>query len=515
MELFGFTIKKKTEPDSIKSFTPEVNDDGAVIVAAGGSYGTFVDLEGSVRTEAELVSKYREMALQPEIDRAVNEITNEAIVTEDGKDTVTINLDRLPVKDNIKKIITQEFNNIMTILDFKNSCYDIFKRWYIDGRAYYHIVIDEKRPEEGIKELRYIDPRKIRKIREVDNKKDTNTQAVLQKTKKEYYLYSERGLNYGPGASANRATSGLKISADSILLVTSGLMDTNNTLVLSYLNSAIKPLNQLRALEDASLIYHLSRAPERRIFYIDVGNLPKIKAEQYLREMMNKHKNKLAYDASTGEIRDDRKFMTMLEDYWLPRREGNRGTQIEVLAGGTQLSQLLESVEYFQDRLYRAMQVPMSRMKPDTVYNLGRATEITRDEVNFAKFIDRIRNKFSFIFLKSLEKQLILKKIIVPEEWEALKQFIRFEFLKDGYYAELKNLEIFGEKLNRLNDVEPYAGKYFSHYWIRRNILQQSDEDIEELDSQMEEEINNPQYNQELMMQLMQQHQELSNVKPK
>lgn len=505
---FGFTIKRKDQRDSIKSFTPEVKDDGAVVVAAGGTFGQYIDLDGTVRTEAELVSKYREMALQPEIDKAVNEVTNEAIVSEDGKKTVELILDDLPVQDNLKKVINQEFENIIDLLDFKNNAYDVFKRWYIDGRSYYHIIIDEKRPDEGIKELRYIDPRKIRKIREVVKKKDPGSEAVIQNTRKEYYIYNERGLNYGSKVISQLGTTGVRIQPDSIIQVVSGLMDKNNTMVLSYLHPAIKPMNQLRALEDSSLIYHLSRAPERRIFYIDVGNLPKVKAEQYLREMMVKYKNKLSYDANTGEIRDDRKFMTMLEDYWLPRREGGRGTQIDVLQGGTALPQLLESVQYFEDKLYRSLQVPLSRLKPDTVYTLGRATEISRDEVNFAKFVDRVRNKFSGLFIKALEKQLILKKIATPEDWEQIKKFIRFRFLRDNYFAELKEMEIMAERMNRLRDIDDYAGKYYSHLWIRRNVLKQSDEEIEEMNEEIAEEMENPQYNQELFMQQMQQQAE-------
>ena len=343
--LFGFQIKRKPQPDSIRSFTPEIKDDGAVVVAAGGTFGQYIDLDGTVRTEAELVAKYREMALQPEIDRAVNEVVNEAIVVEEGEHTIEIVLDDLEIDDKIKMIIEQEFNGILDLLDFQNQAYDIFRKWYVEGRQYFHAVIDEKRPEEGLKELRYVDPRKIRKIREVQKTKDRNTEAVIQKTKSEYYIYNEKGLNYGSKVISNLGTTGVKIHADSIIHVTSGLTDQNGLMGLSYLHSAIKPLNQLRALEDSAIIYHLSRAPERRIFYIDIGNLPKIKAEQYLRDMMAKYKNRLSYDAQTGEIRDDRKFMTMLEDYWLPRREGGRGTEISVLSGGTALPQLLQSVE--------------------------------------------------------------------------------------------------------------------------------------------------------------------------
>ncbi len=782
--LFGFTFKRREEKDPPKSFTPEVKDDGAVVVAAGGTFGTFIDLDGTVRTEAELVSRYREMSIQPEIDKAINEVVNDSIVNEDGKDTVEIILDDLPVKDNLKKIITQEFKTILDLLDFKNDSYDIFKRWYVDGRCYYHVIINDKAPQEGIKELRYIDPRTIRKVREVSKTRDKNTDATIQRTKQEYYIYNERGLNYGSKVFSNLGTTGLKIQVDSIIQVVSGLMDANNKMVLSYLHPGIKPLNQLRSLEDASLIYHLSRAPERRIFYLDVGNLPKMKAEQYVRDMMVRYKNKLAYNADTGEIRDDRKFMcysldtriplldgrtlelqdlieeykqgklnwvyscdpvtgkfvpgpvswagitkkdarvvrvtfdngksvvctpdhkfpvwgkglieaqylvgesiipgyrrqeklnssskeyeqmyqnetgtwefthrlvsrwkdenniigklpnkisenlilnyipkmsynspiqlkkklsnarkgkaassktwkvfkpdgqieivenlnkyardnnlsasnmrnssskgykaevlknhkaisvewldenidvgcitvdlnetyhshhtylldagvytknTMLEDYWFPRREGGRATEVSILQGGTALPQLLQSVEYFQDRLYSSLQVPKSRLNPDTVYTLGRATEISRDELNFAKFIDRLRGKFSFLFLKALEKQLILKQVATPEDWDQIKKYIRFRFLRDNYYTELKEMEILGERLNRLTQVSMYAGRYYSNTWIRKNILRQTDEDILEMDEQIAQEMQMIQYNPELLQQQNQNVEEKPN----
>lgn len=500
MELFGFEIKRQAAKDSIKSFAPEIKDDGAVVVAAGGTYGTYVDLDGTVRTEAELVSKYREMALQAEIDRAVNEIVNEAIVLEDDQETIQMVLDDLYVDDKIKAIMQQEFDYILDLLDFKNSGYETFKNWYIDGRGYWHVVVDEKAPFEGIKELRKVDPRKIRKVREVVRKKDQRTDATIQKTKAEYYMYSERGLNYGSKVLSNVSTTGIKISTDAIIHVTSGLTDSNNTMGLSYLHGAIKPLNQLRALEDSTLIYHLSRAPERRVFYIDVGNLPKIKAEQYLRDMMVKYKNRLVYDAATGEIRDDRKFMTMLEDFWLPRREGGRGTEITTLSGGTALPQLLQTVEYFQDRLYRALQVPISRLKPDAVYSLGRATEISRDEVNFSKFIDRIRNKFSEVFLIALEKQLILKQVTTPEDWEAIRKKIRFRYLRDNYFAELKESEVTGQRMQRLQEISQFAtNKYYSNTWVRKNILKQSDDEIRQNDAEIAQEMNNPQFHPEIL----------------
>jgi len=515
MKLFGFKIERDTNDASSaeKSFAPEIHDDGAVVVAAGGTFGTYVDLDGTVRTEAELVSKYRELSLQPEIIKAIDEITNEAIIIEDNNKIVEIVLDDMPVKDNLKKIISQEFENILNLIDFKNDCYEIFKRWYIDGRCYYHAIIDETKIDEGLKELRYIDPRKIRKIREIKKTSDPSTGVPIQTTKDEYYMYNDRGFNYSnrQAISDSSTSSGIRINADSIIHVTSGIMDENNTMVLSYLHPAIKPMNQLRALEDSSLIYHLSRAPERRVFKIDVGNLPKMKAEQYVREMMTKFKNKLTYNAQTGEVKDDRKFMTMLEDFWLPIREGGRGTQIDVLQGGTALPQLLESVGYFQDRLYRALQVPLTRLKPDSIYNLGRATEITRDEVNFSKFIGRIRLKFAFLFISALEKQLILKNIMTPDDWDQLKRFVKFKYNEDNYFSELKELELVNERFGRLQTIDQFAGKYVSHTWIRKNIIGQTDEDIEQENELMYQEMQNPQYNAELLQQELNSNQEKSN----
>ena len=501
-QMFGFEIQRPPVPDSQKSFAPEVKDDGAVVVAAGGAFGTYIDLDGSVRTEAELVGKYREMSLQPEVERAINEITNEAIVIEDGEETVNLILDDLNVDPGLKEVFEMEFKNILDILDFKNMSYEMFRRWYIDGRQYYHIVIDEKRPAEGIKELRYIDPRKIRKIREVVKVRDPATDAIITKTKAEYYIYNESGMNYGAKVIASLGTTGIKIKPDSIIHVTSGLTDSNQTMGLSYLHSAIKPLNMLRSLEDSTVIYHLSRAPERRLFYIDVGNLPRIKAEQYVRDLMVRYKNKLSYDASTGEIRDDRKFMTMQEDYWLPRREGSKGTEIATLSGGTQLSQLLETVQYFQDKLYRSLQVPVSRLNPDNMYTLGRATEVSRDEVNFSKFIDRIRNKFAQLFIKSMERQLILKGITTPEDWEVIKKYIRFRWLRDNYFAELTEREVFMDRMAALQIVDPmgpYVGKYYSDEWVKKKILMLTDEEIAQMDAEIRITLMNPMFNPALI----------------
>lgn len=499
---FGFHINRTKPKDSVRSFVARQDDDGAVVVTAGGTFGTFIDLDGTTRNETELVSKYREMTLQPEIDRAVNEITNEAIVVEEGKKTVDLVLDDIPeLSAASKKKFLQEFDTITDILDFNQMSYDIFKRWLIDGRQTYHVVIDEASPGEGIKELRYIDPRKIRKVREIVKKRDPKTDAIIQQTKAEYYIYNERGIGATPKAVSQMAptSTGLRIELDSIVQVTSGLMDPNNTMVLSYLHPAIKPLNQLRALEDSTLIYHLSRAPERRLFRVEVGNLPRMKAEQHLREMMTRYKNKLAYDASTGEIRDDRKFMTMLEDYWLPTRNG-QGTEIDVLDGGTQLPQLLQSVEYFQDRLYRSLNVPMSRLKPEATYSTGMATEITRDEANFFKFVSRIRQKFSELFLRALEKQLILKGIADPQTWDQIKNRIRFRYLRDNFITEAKENELASARAQVAIALQPFVGVYFSHNWVRKNIFRQTDEEIEKLDKEIAEEAQLPQFNQQLMV---------------
>ena len=493
--LFGFEFKRVTPEEPPVSFAPPSNEDGAVVVAAGGSYGTYVDLEGTARTEAELVTRYRDMSITADIDRAIEEIVNEAIVQETDEKIVELNLSGLEYPENIKATIIQEFNNIKNLLNFEDRSYDIFKRWYIDGRLYYHAIIDDKNPRLGIKELRNIDPRKIRKVREQKKKRDKNTESIVTQTSKEYYIYNEKGYNaqgIGSGAAAYSAT-GLKIAKDSIVHCTSGLMDTNGTMVISYLHKAIKPLNQLRVLEDATVIYRISRAPERRIFYIDVGNLPKMKAEQYLRDMMVRHKNRLVYDATTGEVRDDRKFMTMLEDYWLPRREGGKGTEITTLPGGENLGKM-EDVEYFQKKLYQSLNVPATRLQTDQTYSIGRATEITRDEVKFSKFISRMRAKFSTLFLKCLEKQLVLKGVVTVEDWKTMSQQIKFDYAKDNYYEELKETDVLNSRLQVASQITPYIGKYYSHGWIRSNIFKQSDEDRQEMDVQIQQELSNQIY---------------------
>jgi hypothetical protein len=494
MDLFGFEIKKKvTEPIS---FAPKQTDDGAVVVAEGGVYGTYVDLDGSIRTEAELVNKYREMSMVPEVDMAIDDIVNEVITQEPETEPVELILDDIPeLPEKVKKIFIEEFKEVLNLLEFNQLSYEIFRRWYVDGRLYYHVIIDEKQQNLGIQELRYIDPRRIRKVREVRKKKLQDNQTA-NRTTSEYYIYNDKGFAKTSGNSAipTNSIGGLKIAKDSIVHCTSGVTSLNGDLVQSYLHKAIKPLNQLRSMEDSLVIYRISRAPERRIFYIDVGNLPKMKAEQYLRDIMIKFKNKLVYDSTTGEIRDDRKFMTMLEDFWLPRREGGKGTEITTLPGGQNLGQM-DDVLYFQKNLYKALNVPISRLDPDTQFGFGRATEITRDEVKFAKFINRLRIKFATLFAKIIERQLILKGIITPEEWDEIKNRIRFKFSQDNYFAELKESEILNNRLAALQQIDAFAGKYYSHDWIRRKVLMQTDEEIQEIDEQIVAEMENPQYN--------------------
>ena len=475
LELFGFRIGRKEEEqklkdENLKSFVPPSLDDGAVEIAAGGAYGTYVDLEGSAKSEAELVTRYREMSLQPECDSAIDDVVNEAIVYNEKEPAISIVLDDLKgVGAGIKKKIHEEFDNILRMLNFTTNSYDTFRKWYIDGRLYYHLVIDESNPRAGIQELRYIDPRKIRKVKQPIKKKDEKTNTILTKGYLEYYIFHPRGIN--------RSNQGLKISKDSICYCHSGLLDQRMLLVLGHLHKAIKPLNQLRMLEDASVIYRLARAPERRIFYIDVGNLPKMKAEQYLRDMMVKHKNKLVYDAQTGEVRDDRKFMTMLEDFWLPRREGGKGTEITSLPGGQNLGEM-EDIEYFKRKLYKALNVPVSRMEAENNFNLGRASEITRDELKFTKFIARLRNKFTTLFDQLLETQLILTGVTTRAEFREMREHIHYDFLEDNHFSELKNAEIMGDRLRLLGEVDSFVGRYFSQEYVKKYILHMNEDDI-------------------------------------
>ena len=497
MRLFGYEFKRNEPVDPAPSFAPKEQDDGAVVVAAGGAYGTYVDLDGTVRTEAELVTKYREMSLQPEIDAAVDEIVNECMAI-DEDEIVSIFLDNVEVSDRIKKIIREEFQNVLKLLNFEQRAYEIMRRWYIDGRLYYHAIIDDADVKSGIREIRYVDPRKIRKVREIKPQKapgGNGGQALLPKVQNEYYIYNEKGFNYG-NKVVGPSTVGMKIAKDSIVHVVSGLTDTQGTMVLSYLHKAIKALNQLRTLEDALVIYRLARAPERRIWYIDVGNLPKMKAEQYVREIMVKHKNRLIYDGATGEVRDDRKFMTMLEDYWLPRREGGRGTEVTTLPGGQTLGEM-DDVLYFQKKLYQTLNVPVNRLNSDALFSIGRATEVTRDELKFGKFIVRLRARFAVLFNEVLQKQLVLKGIMSIEDWNAISTDVKYVFSRDNYFTELKDADMLQNRANILMQFDQgmLLGKYYSHEWARKNILKQSDDDIEEMDEQIQAEQEDPRWN--------------------
>ena len=482
IELFGFKIGRKEEEqklksDNLKSFVPPQDNDGALEVAPGGVYGTYVDMEGTAKSEAQLVTRYREMSTQPEADLAIDDIVNEAIVYNEKDPAVSIVLDDLKVSNSIKNKIRMEFDKVLRLLNFTTNAYEVFRRWYIDGRLYYHVVIDEKNPRDGIQELRQVDPRKIRKVKQPVKSKDDKMNAIITKGYIEYYIYHPRGIN--------RSNQGLKISADSVIFVHTGLLDNRMSMVLGHLHKAIKPLNQLRMLEDATVIYRLARAPERRIFYIDVGNLPKMKAEQYLRDMMVKHKNKLVYDAQTGEVRDDRKFMTMLEDFWLPRREGGRSTEITTLPGGQNLGEM-EDVEYFKKKLYKALNVPISRMEPESNFNLGRASEITRDELKFTKFVARLRNRFTQLFDNILETQLILTGVTSRKEWHEMREHIHYDFLEDNHFSELKYSEIMGDRLRLLGEVDSYVGKYFSKQYVRSHILRMTEDEIADEDTQMD-----------------------------
>jgi hypothetical protein len=487
MQLFGFEIKRKQEENLAPSFTSKDTDDGAMVVSAGGTMGQYVDLEGSAKSEAELVTRYRDMAAHPECDLAVDDIVNEAVVYDSDDSIINLNLDDLEQPDNIKEKIREEFDSICELMDFNNMAYDLFKKWYVDGRLYFHIIIDEENVRAGIKEIRPIDPRKIRKVREELKTKDPKSGVPVKKVTSEFYMYNDKGFGKGYGGANHTGSQGIKIAADSVVHATSGLVDKNNKMALGHLHKAIKPLNQLRILEDAAVIYRISRAPERRIFYIDVGNLPKMKAEQYLRDMMAKHKNRLVYDAASGEIRDDRKFMTMLEDFWLPRREGGKGTEITTLPGGQNLGEM-DDVLYFQKNLYKSLNVPVSRLDPETGFSLGRASEINRDEIKFGKFISRLRLRFVQLFHKVLEKQLVLKGIITTEDWVEFKNKIRYDFAMDSHFTELRDAEIMRERIQTLNDMEPYVGRYYSQEHIRKTILQQSDDDIEQIDKQIADE---------------------------
>ena len=485
-QLFGFSLERAKKVPKGPSFVQKDNMDGSQPIVGGGYYGYSVDFDGTVRNEYELISRYREMVMQPECDSAVDDIVNETICGNFDDVPVEVELSNLKTSDKIKKLIREEFHEVLRLLDFDNRSYEIFRRWYVDGRLFYHKIIDPKNPRAGLTELRYIDPRKIRKVTEYEAKRpeqlrgvDINTQLTQKAA--EYFLYNPKGLK-------NSTNQGMKITTDSICYCHSGIQDLNKNMTLSHLHKAIKAVNQLRMIEDSLVIYRLSRAPERRIFYIDVGNLPKNKAEQYLREVMGRYRNKLVYDANTGEIKDDKKFMSMLEDFWLPRREGGRGTEISTLPGGQNLGEL-EDVKYFQKKLYKALNVPSSRLETETTFNIGRAAEITRDEVKFQKFIARLRKRFSELFTDLLKTQLILKGIMTLEEWDEMKEHIQFDFIADNYFTELKEIEIRNERMNQVNSMDPYVGKYFSVEYLRRQVLKQTETEIKEIDEQIESEM--------------------------
>jgi|TARA_Y100000033_G_scaffold6554_1_gene5437 hypothetical protein len=499
-KLFGFSIDDNQDKSpSIVSPVPPSNEDGVDNYIASGFYGSYVDIEGVYRNETDLIKRYREMALHPEVDGAIEDVVNEAIVSDLYDSPVEIELSNVNASDKLKKTIRDEFRKIKEIMDFDRKCHEIFRNWYVDGRLYYLKVIDVKNPQEGIKDLRYIDPMKIKFIRQEKKKNGRDPAAIYLKQKgdedgyssispelEEYFLYTPASQSGIP--NAGRQKNSIKIAKDSITYCTSGLVDRNKGSVLSYLHKAIKGLNQLRMIEDSLVIYRLSRAPERRIFYIDVGNLPKVKAEQYLRDVMMRYRNKLVYDANTGEVRDDRKFMSMMEDFWLPRREGGRGTEITTLPGGQNLGELSD-IEYFQKKLYRALGVPESRIASDGGFNLGRSSEILRDELKFAKFVGRLRKRFAQMFNDMLRTQLILKNIVTPEDWEEISDHVQYDFLYDNQFAELKESELLNERLGTLATIEPYIGKYYSTEWVRRKVLRQTDAEMEEMDEQIEQEI--------------------------
>ena len=479
-ELFGFRFERMKDVGGEK-FTLPASDDGTVEIAGGGFFGQVLDTDGRERTEQDLVRRYRDIAQQPECDSAIEDIVNEGIVSNEMDQAVSIALDRLPYPSKIKKRISEEFDEVLRLLDFDVKGHDIFRRWYVDGRMFYHKVIDKKSPRKGIQELRYIDPSKIKKVREVKKQAKDNSSVELIKKVEDYYLYNDKGL------ASHGTSQGIKIAPDSISYCPSGVIDQNKGHVLSYLHKAIKPVNQLRMIEDALVIYRISRAPERRIFYIDVGNLPKMKAEQYLKDVMNRYRNKLVYNASTGEIRDDRNHMSMLEDFWLPRREGGRGTEITTLPGGSNLGEI-DDIVYFQRKLYRSLNVPISRMEAEQGFSIGRSTEITRDELKFTKFVQRLRKKFTTLFTDILKTQLILKGVVTLEDWSNIKEHIQYDFLQDGHFAELKEAELLKDRLEVLQTVESYVGTFFSKKWVQKNVLNMTESEIDDMQGEINKE---------------------------
>ena len=477
-ELFGFKFERAKDSGSQEKFTEPSSEDGTIEVAGGGFYSTHLNTDGRERTEMDLVRRYRDISQQPECDSAIEDIVNEGIVANEKDAAVAIELDRLMMPEKIKTRIREEFDTVLQLLDFDTKGHDIFRRWYVDGRIFYHKVIDKNNPKKGIQELRYIDPKKIKKVKQVKKDLKKGSQIELIKNVQEYYMYNDKGL-------ASGTSQGIKIAPDSITYVPSGLIDQNKGHVLSYLHKAIKPVNQLRMIEDSLVIYRVSRAPERRIFYIDVGNLPKIKAEQYLKDVMSRYRNKLTYDASTGEIRDDRNHMSMLEDFWLPRREGGRGTEITTLAGGSNLGEI-DDITYFKQKLFRSLNVPISRLEAESGFSLGRSTEITRDELKFTKFVQRLRKKFTPVFTDVLKTQLILKGVITLEDWKKISQHIQYDFLQDGHFAELKAAELMRDRIDMLGSIESYIGTFYSKNWVQKNVLNLTDHEIENMQKEID-----------------------------
>ena len=488
-KLFGFEIKRASkESEKLQSIVPQRDDDGAGYASAGaGHFGQYVNIDGDdSKDNYQMIMKYRGVSMHPEVDAAIEDIVNESVVHGEMEQPVDVNMDQLQQPDKIKKTIKEEFDNIVAMLNFNEMGHDIFRRWYIDGRLYHHLVVDEKNLKSGIQEIRPIDASRMRKIKQVKKKKDQETGANLVVKTDEYYIYQEK-----PG----QTNSGIKLSMDSVSYITSGMLDETRKKVISFLHKALKPINQLRMMEDSLVIYRLARAPERRIFYVDVGNLPSGKAEEYMKSIMARYRNKLVYDAKTGQIRDDRKHMSMLEDFWMPRREGGRGTEVTSLPGGENLGQI-DDILYFQRRLYRALNVPINRLEPEAQFNLGRATEISRDELKFQKFIDRLRSRFSHLFYGILKTQLILKGIITEEDWDKIKNDLQVDYVRDNHFKELKDAEIMRERIQTLDQMANYIGDYFSKEWVMKNILMFSDEDIEKMAGQAAEEEPNEEPNQ-------------------
>ena len=488
-ELFGWEVKKKKEATKAKSFVAPSDEEGTLDIAGGaGFFGQYLSYDKAARNEFDLIRKYRTTAENPECDQAIEDIINEAITADELEISVKMNLDWVPLSMNIKKKMTEQFNEVLTLLQWKKKGHDIFRRWYVDGRIYYHKLIDESSKRKGITEVRYIDPKFIKKVREIDKTRPNPSSPVLVKNVKEWFLYNEAGVYpvFGTGSSGNQG-EGMRISPDAIAYVTAGIYNPTTNQVYGHLQKAIKPTNQLRMIEDSVVIYRISRAPERRIFYIDVGNLPKPKAEAYLKDVMTRYRNKLVYDATTGEVKDDRNQMSMLEDFWLPRREGGRGTEISTLGGGQNLGEL-EDVKYFQRKLYQSLNIPVSRLESEGGFNLGRSTEISRDEIKFGKFIQRLRKRFAELFQDLLKTQLILKGIITHEDWDKVKEFIVYDFQDDNHFFELKDMELMKERIDTLNAVNEFVGTYYSVEYVRRYILQQSDTEIEAIDKQIEDE---------------------------